>query len=59
MILEVVGENLPYIAGRYDIPILFQALYGVFKICILFLCLVLDLLLLPIELIIFFIKRRW
>lgn len=58
MILEVVGENLPDIIGVYDIPILFQALYVIFKICILFLCLMIDLLLLPIELIIFFIKRR-
>ena len=58
MILEFVEDNLPDIIGVYDIPFLFQALYGFFKICILFLCLMIDLLLLPIELIIFFIKRR-
>lgn len=58
MILEFFIDNLPDIIGVYDIPILFQALYEFLKICILFLCLMIDLLLLPIELIIFFIKRR-
>lgn len=58
MIIEFFEDYLPDIMGVYNIPALFQALYVIFKICFLFLCLILDLLLLPIELIIFFIKRR-
>lgn len=57
MIIEFFDDYLPSITGVYNIPALFQALYGIFKICILFLCFILDLLLLPIELIIFFIRK--